>query len=73
MRNTVVPGIIPHNAGYLYTVSDIAEFSQIKEKLEKVVAKQHELSEKWDKHWEVLQQREYTYSFTNLQSNLLEM
>uniref|UniRef100_A0A674P2M7 Spectrin beta chain n=1 Tax=Takifugu rubripes TaxID=31033 RepID=A0A674P2M7_TAKRU len=28
----------------------------IKEKLEKVVAKQHELSEKWDKHWEVLQQ-----------------
>ncbi|CAG12718.1 unnamed protein product, partial [Tetraodon nigroviridis] len=29
---------------------------EIKEKLEKVVAKQHELSEKWDKHWEVLQQ-----------------
>uniref|UniRef100_A0A3Q3JEN0 Spectrin beta chain n=1 Tax=Monopterus albus TaxID=43700 RepID=A0A3Q3JEN0_MONAL len=28
----------------------------IKEKLDKVVAKQHELSEKWDKHWEVLQQ-----------------
>ncbi|XP_075892697.1 spectrin beta chain, non-erythrocytic 4 [Nelusetta ayraudi] len=29
---------------------------EIKEKLEKVVAKQRELSEKWDKHWEVLQQ-----------------
>uniref|UniRef100_A0A8C4FGH0 Spectrin beta chain n=1 Tax=Dicentrarchus labrax TaxID=13489 RepID=A0A8C4FGH0_DICLA len=29
---------------------------EIKDKLEKVVAKQHELSEKWDKHWEVLQQ-----------------
>uniref|UniRef100_A0A7N8X600 Spectrin beta chain n=1 Tax=Mastacembelus armatus TaxID=205130 RepID=A0A7N8X600_9TELE len=28
----------------------------IKEKLDKVVSKQHELSEKWDKHWEVLQQ-----------------
>uniref|UniRef100_A0A3B5R3D9 Spectrin beta chain n=1 Tax=Xiphophorus maculatus TaxID=8083 RepID=A0A3B5R3D9_XIPMA len=29
---------------------------EIKEKLEKVVAKQRELSEKWDKHWEFLQQ-----------------
>uniref|UniRef100_A0A3Q2PWL0 Spectrin beta chain n=1 Tax=Fundulus heteroclitus TaxID=8078 RepID=A0A3Q2PWL0_FUNHE len=29
---------------------------EIKEKLEKVIAKQCELSEKWDKHWEVLQQ-----------------
>uniref|UniRef100_A0A3Q4AQ61 Spectrin beta chain n=1 Tax=Mola mola TaxID=94237 RepID=A0A3Q4AQ61_MOLML len=29
---------------------------EIKEKLEKVVAKQQELLEKWDKHWEVLQQ-----------------
>ncbi|XP_047195582.1 spectrin beta chain, non-erythrocytic 1-like isoform X2 [Hippoglossus stenolepis] len=29
---------------------------EIKEKLDKVVAKQQELSEKWDKHWEVLQQ-----------------
>ncbi|KAI3354004.1 hypothetical protein L3Q82_018560, partial [Scortum barcoo] len=29
---------------------------EIKEKLDKVVAKQHELTEKWDKHWEVLQQ-----------------
>nr|XP_043887797.1 spectrin beta chain, non-erythrocytic 4-like isoform X5 [Solea senegalensis] len=29
---------------------------EIKEKLDKVVAKQYELSEKWDKHWEVLQQ-----------------
>ncbi|CAL8334582.1 unnamed protein product, partial [Boreogadus saida] len=28
---------------------------EIKEKLDKVVAKQHELSEKWDKHWEALQ------------------
>uniref|UniRef100_A0A667YUJ7 Spectrin beta chain n=1 Tax=Myripristis murdjan TaxID=586833 RepID=A0A667YUJ7_9TELE len=28
---------------------------EIKEKLDRVVAKQHELSEKWDKHWEVLQ------------------
>uniref|UniRef100_A0A673W279 Spectrin beta, non-erythrocytic 4 n=1 Tax=Salmo trutta TaxID=8032 RepID=A0A673W279_SALTR len=28
---------------------------EIKEKLDKVVAKQYELSEKWDKHWEVLQ------------------
>uniref|UniRef100_G3PG61 Spectrin beta chain n=1 Tax=Gasterosteus aculeatus aculeatus TaxID=481459 RepID=G3PG61_GASAC len=28
----------------------------IKEKLDKVVAKQYELSEKWDKHWDVLQQ-----------------
>ncbi|XP_062328735.1 spectrin beta chain, non-erythrocytic 4-like isoform X2 [Osmerus eperlanus] len=28
---------------------------EIKEKLDKVVAKQHELSEKWDKHWELLQ------------------
>lgn len=34
--------------------------SQIKEKLDKVVAKQRELSEKWDKHWEVLQQCEWT-------------
>lgn len=51
-------------------MSDVAEFSQIKEKLEKVVAKQHELSEKWDRHWEVLQQREYTCTFTSLQSNL---
>lgn len=68
---TIVPGIIPYNVSYLSTVSDIAEFSQIKEKLEKVVAKQHELSEKWDKHWEVLQQREYLYTFASLQSNLL--
>ncbi|XP_051934052.1 spectrin beta chain, non-erythrocytic 4-like isoform X4 [Hippocampus zosterae] len=29
---------------------------QIKEKLDQVVAKQHELSVKWDKHWEALQQ-----------------
>uniref|UniRef100_A0AAQ4PQT9 Spectrin beta chain n=1 Tax=Gasterosteus aculeatus aculeatus TaxID=481459 RepID=A0AAQ4PQT9_GASAC len=29
---------------------------EIKEKLDKVVAKQYELSEKWDKHWDVLQQ-----------------
>ncbi|XP_077468261.1 spectrin beta chain, non-erythrocytic 4 isoform X4 [Stigmatopora argus] len=29
---------------------------QIKEKLDQVVAKQQELSEKWDKHWEALQQ-----------------
>ncbi|XP_061916611.1 spectrin beta chain, non-erythrocytic 4-like isoform X5 [Entelurus aequoreus] len=29
---------------------------EVKEKLDKVVAKQHELSGKWDKHWEVLQQ-----------------
>uniref|UniRef100_A0A3B4T9X6 Spectrin beta chain n=1 Tax=Seriola dumerili TaxID=41447 RepID=A0A3B4T9X6_SERDU len=29
---------------------------EIKEKLDKVVAKQLELSEKWDRHWEVLQQ-----------------
>ncbi|XP_027136558.1 spectrin beta chain, non-erythrocytic 4 isoform X4 [Larimichthys crocea] len=29
---------------------------EIKDKLEKVITKQHELSEKWDKHWEVLQQ-----------------
>uniref|UniRef100_A0A3Q3LRT5 Spectrin beta chain n=1 Tax=Labrus bergylta TaxID=56723 RepID=A0A3Q3LRT5_9LABR len=29
---------------------------EIKEKLEKVIGKQLELSEKWDKHWEVLQQ-----------------
>uniref|UniRef100_A0A671V9H2 Spectrin beta chain n=1 Tax=Sparus aurata TaxID=8175 RepID=A0A671V9H2_SPAAU len=29
---------------------------EIKEKLDKVVAKQYELSEKWDKHWEFLQQ-----------------
>ncbi|KAM3874774.1 spectrin beta chain, non-erythrocytic 4 [Diretmus argenteus] len=28
---------------------------EIKEKLDNVVAKQHELSEKWDKHWEELQ------------------
>ncbi|KAM6959480.1 LOW QUALITY PROTEIN: spectrin beta chain, non-erythrocytic 4 [Aplochiton taeniatus] len=28
---------------------------EIKEKLDKVVAKQHELSDKWDKHWELLQ------------------
>ncbi|XP_029570472.1 spectrin beta chain, non-erythrocytic 4 isoform X5 [Salmo trutta] len=28
---------------------------EIKEKLDTVVAKQYELSEKWDKHWEVLQ------------------
>ncbi|RXM35303.1 Spectrin beta chain, non-erythrocytic 4 [Acipenser ruthenus] len=28
---------------------------EIKEKLEKVIAKQKELSEKWDKHWEWLQ------------------
>uniref|UniRef100_A0A8D3CS22 Spectrin beta chain n=1 Tax=Scophthalmus maximus TaxID=52904 RepID=A0A8D3CS22_SCOMX len=29
---------------------------EIKEKLDKVVAKQHDLSEKWDKHWDALQQ-----------------
>ncbi|XP_049432492.1 spectrin beta chain, non-erythrocytic 4-like isoform X4 [Epinephelus fuscoguttatus] len=29
---------------------------EIKERLDKVVAKQYEMSEKWDKHWEVLQQ-----------------
>ncbi|XP_038161212.1 spectrin beta chain, non-erythrocytic 4-like isoform X5 [Cyprinodon tularosa] len=29
---------------------------EIKEKLEKVISKQRELLEKWDKHWEVLQQ-----------------
>lgn len=34
---------------------------QIKEKLDQVVAKQHELSVKWDKHWEALQQRRCTY------------
>ncbi|KAG9340531.1 hypothetical protein JZ751_021351 [Albula glossodonta] len=28
---------------------------EIKEKLEKVIAKQRELTEKWDKHWEALQ------------------
>ncbi|XP_019905627.2 spectrin beta chain, non-erythrocytic 4 isoform X2 [Esox lucius] len=28
---------------------------EIKEKLDKVVAKQYELSEKWDRHWELLQ------------------
>lgn len=69
MCDPIVPGIILYNAGCLNT--DVAEFSQIKEKLEKVVAKQHELSEKWDKHWEVLQQREFTYTFTSLQSNIL--
>lgn len=37
-------------------------FVQIKDKLEKVIAKQHELTEKWDKHWEVLQQCEYTHT-----------
>lgn len=26
-----------------------------------MVAKQYELSEKWDKHWEFLQQCEYTH------------
>lgn len=42
--------------------TDIVKFySQIKEKLEKVVAKQQELLEKWDKHWEVLQQCECTH------------
>lgn len=35
---------------------------QIKEKLDKVIAKEHEMSEKWDRHWEVLQQCEYTYT-----------
>uniref|UniRef100_A0AAY4EG11 Spectrin beta chain n=1 Tax=Denticeps clupeoides TaxID=299321 RepID=A0AAY4EG11_9TELE len=29
---------------------------EIKEKLEKLLSKQKELSEKWDKHWELLQQ-----------------
>ncbi|XP_075329145.1 spectrin beta chain, non-erythrocytic 4 isoform X5 [Odontesthes bonariensis] len=29
---------------------------EIKERLDKVIAKQHELTEKWDKHWEMLQQ-----------------
>uniref|UniRef100_A0A3Q1BPJ8 Spectrin beta chain n=1 Tax=Amphiprion ocellaris TaxID=80972 RepID=A0A3Q1BPJ8_AMPOC len=29
---------------------------EIKERLDRVIAKQHELSEKWDKHWEALQQ-----------------
>uniref|UniRef100_A0A8C9YNQ7 Spectrin beta chain n=1 Tax=Sander lucioperca TaxID=283035 RepID=A0A8C9YNQ7_SANLU len=29
---------------------------EIKERLDKVVAKQYEMSEKWDKHWEFLQQ-----------------
>lgn len=35
--------------------------SQIKEKLDKVIAKERELSEKWDKHWEVLQQCEWMH------------
>lgn len=71
MRHTHVPAFMLFSVYYLNTVSDISEFSQIKEKLEKVVAKQHELSEKWDKHWEVLQQREYTYTFTCPQLSLL--
>uniref|UniRef100_A0A8C6T493 Spectrin beta chain n=1 Tax=Neogobius melanostomus TaxID=47308 RepID=A0A8C6T493_9GOBI len=29
---------------------------EIKDKLDKVVSKEHELSEKWDKHWDFLQQ-----------------
>uniref|UniRef100_A0A672HWI9 Spectrin, beta, non-erythrocytic 4b n=1 Tax=Salarias fasciatus TaxID=181472 RepID=A0A672HWI9_SALFA len=29
---------------------------EIKDKLDKVIAKQHELTERWDKHWEFLQQ-----------------
>lgn len=33
---------------------------QIKEKLDKVIAKQRELTEKWDKHWEFLKQRKET-------------
>ena len=36
---------------------------QIKEKLDKVVAKQHELSEKWDKHWEALQHCECKHTW----------
>ncbi|XP_067363116.1 spectrin beta chain, non-erythrocytic 4-like isoform X5 [Channa argus] len=36
---------------------------EIKEKLDGVVAKQHELSEKWDKHWEVLQQSLEVHQF----------
>lgn len=35
---------------------------QIKEKLEKVISKQQELSEKWDKHWEFLQHRKHSLS-----------
>ncbi len=30
-----------------------------------MVAKQHELTEKWDKHWEVLQQCAYTHTHTH--------
>ncbi|XP_077104579.1 spectrin beta chain, non-erythrocytic 4 isoform X5 [Siphateles boraxobius] len=36
---------------------------EIKEKLEKVLAKQHELTEKWDKHWEELQQMLEVHQF----------
>ncbi|MGH0151911.1 UNVERIFIED_CONTAM: hypothetical protein FKN15_020718 [Acipenser sinensis] len=35
--------------------SSLRRLTSIKEKLEKVIAKQKELSEKWDKHWEWLQ------------------
>ncbi|GAA6106628.1 spectrin beta chain, non-erythrocytic 4 isoform X1 [Tachysurus ichikawai] len=34
---------------------------EIKEKLEKVLAKQRELTEKWDKHWQELQHSESLY------------
>ncbi|XDV29683.1 hypothetical protein PO909_032748 [Leuciscus waleckii] len=36
---------------------------EIKEKLEKVLDKQHELTEKWDKHWEELQQMLEVHQF----------
>ncbi|KAF4101711.1 hypothetical protein G5714_018143 [Onychostoma macrolepis] len=36
---------------------------EIKEKLEKVLAKQQELTEKWDKHWEELQQMLEVHQF----------
>ncbi|XP_066540515.1 spectrin beta chain, non-erythrocytic 4-like isoform X3 [Hoplias malabaricus] len=37
---------------------------EIKEKLEKVLAKQRELTEKWDKHWEELQQMLEVHQFS---------
>ncbi|XP_028319957.1 spectrin beta chain, non-erythrocytic 4 isoform X2 [Gouania willdenowi] len=37
--------------------------AEIKEKLEKVIEKERELSEKWDKHWEFLQQQLEVHQF----------
>lgn len=56
-KNRSVSSFLFQTIPQLYFYSHTGLF-QIKEKLEKVLAKQRELTEKWDKHWEELQHSE---------------